>query len=389
MMTGMYQTSIGAHHHRSHRGDGYQLPRPVRPITHYLQEAGYYCAIGCGYGGKTDLNFKTPRSGRPLFDGKDWSKRKPGQPFFAQIQLKVTHRGTWWKDVREESADPVDPQKVQLPPYLPDRPSIRLDWAMYLDQLERADAEVGDILQRLEEEGIADSTVVIFIGDNGRCVHRGKGFLYEDGIKVPCIISWPGKIAAGTVNNDLISTIDLSAQILALAGVEVPSHMQGREFMGTSVRPREFVFSARDRWDEVVDKSRAVVSKKYKYIRNDMPEVPYFTHQDYLERVRPIRSLLWELHVAGKLTATQEHLMSATKPQEELYDLERDPWETTNLAGEAEFRAVLDEMRRGLESWEEETNDLGRVPETASSRGKKVSAQIAERTRQIEETGRQ
>ena len=144
MMTGMYQTSIDAHNHRSHRSDGYRLPKPIKPITHYLRQAGYYCAVGCGYGKKTDMNFKT----QALFDGPDWSKRAKGQPFFANMQLGVTHRKTspLWEQTRKESKHPVDPADVKLPPIFPDHPAVRQDWAEYLDQIEKADDQIAEIL---------------------------------------------------------------------------------------------------------------------------------------------------------------------------------------------------------------------------------------------------
>ncbi len=389
MMTGMYQTSIGAHQHRSHREDGFLLPAPVRPITAYLQEAGYFCAVGCGYGEKTDLNFNLPKGELPLFNGNDWSKRKEGQPFFAQIQLSVTHRGIWWEQISKISSDPVDQNKVSLPPYLPDHPAIRKDWASYLDQIEAADAQVGEILKRLEREGLANNTVVIFIGDNGRCVHRGKGFLFEDGIKVPCIIRLPGGQPAGEQREQLVSMIDVSAQVLALAGVRIPEYMQGRVFLEESVEPRKYVFAARDRWDEVCDKSRAVTSKKFKYIRNDMPEVPYFTYQGYLEKVRPIRPVLWEIFKSGKMTEAQAHIMRPTKPAEELYDLQNDPWETVNLAGRPRYKEVMLHLRTELERWEEETEDQGRNPEPKEAISGGFYEKISEREAIIKNSDRQ
>ncbi len=369
MMTGMYQTSIGAHHHRSHRSDGYQLPEPVKPITDHLRQAGYYCAIGCGYGKKTDLNFNVDGK---LFDGKDWSKRKSGQPFFAHIQLNVTHRGKWWQKTREESKHPVNPDDIELPPIFPDYPPVRMDWAIYLDQVEKADDQMGEIIKRLETENIADNTMLIFIGDNGRCHLRGKGFLYEEGIRVPAIIRWPGRIKSGTVSSELVSMIDISAQILASAGIDVPDYMQGRPFLTEKAEPREYVFAARDRWDDVEEKSRCVVGKRYKYIRNDMPQVPWDSYYAYLEKpgIRPTYPLLRKLHRDGKLTPAQARFFEPAKPAEELYDLQKDPYELKSLVGREEFQLILEKMRQTLKNWEVETNDLGRIPETDASKGK-------------------
>ncbi|UUO04574.1 sulfatase [Blastopirellula sp. J2-11] len=380
MMTGMYQTTIGAHHHRSSIG---KLPAPVRPITAYLKEQGYYCAIGCGYGKKTDFNFTIEKE--DAFDGNDWRNRQAGQPFFAHIQLGVTHRGNWWEKTRQASTDPVDPAAVQLPPYLPDHPAIRLDWATYLDQIEKADQQVGEIVARLEKEGIADNTLILFIGDNGRCVFRGKGFVFEDGIRIPAICVWPGKIKPGTKSDALVSVIDMSAEVLAAAGAKVPSYMEGRPFLETESQPRDYVFAARDRWDEVYDKSRAVVGKRYKYIRNDMPEVPYFTVHDYEEKVRPIRPVLWQLFQEGKMNDVQAYLMQPCKPQEELYDLQTDPWETKNRIDDPQLQAEANQLRQVLTTWEEETDDQGRYPEPDNQIVKKYQAAIAERLQKLKD----
>jgi len=362
MMTGMYQTTIGAQHHRSHRHDGYTLPEPVKPITDYLRDAGYYRAIGCGYGKKTDLNFQTGL----LFDGDDWSGRNKDQPFFAHIQLDVTHRMYFdldpkkngWAKVRAQSPHPVDEQAVDLPPYFPDTPGVRRDWALYLDQVEAADRQMGEIMQRLEDEGIADNTLIIAMGDNGRCHLRGKGFLYEDGIHVPIIFSWPERIAPGSISDDLVSAIDLSAQVLAAAGIPVPEYMQGRAFLEPGAKSRPYVFSTRDRWDEITDKSRCVVGKRFKYIRNDMPDVPWDAGYDYLEKKRPMLPELRRLYGEQALTLEQRHFFEPRKPEEELYDLDNDPWELNNLALNPEYNKELLHLRQVLQTWEKEAGVL-------------------------------
>ncbi|MCK5270917.1 MAG: sulfatase, partial [Sedimentisphaerales bacterium] len=212
MITGMYQTTIGAHNHRSSRGQfPINLPSQIKLLPEYFRQAGYYVCNGnsaCSnvndfgikqYRGKTDYNFVYDKS---LYDGLDWSGRQKGQPFFAQIQLlggKRRHRVT--------VPHPVDPAKVKLPPYYPDHPILRQDWAEYLNSVIITDYEVKHILNRLDEEGVADNTIVIFLTDHGISHARDKQFLYEGGIHVPLIIRWPGKIKPGTVRDDLISHI--------------------------------------------------------------------------------------------------------------------------------------------------------------------------------------
>ena len=366
MITGMYQTSIGAHHHRSHRGDGYRLPEPVRLITDYLREAGYFtanvttAAPGVSGSGKTDFNFHLDHE---PFDGTDWNQRKPGQPFFAQLSIKETHRGGHWKNLAGKMENPVDPDKVALPPYFPDHPIARQDWATYLDSIQLMDQYVGKILERLDDEGLTESTVVIFIGDHGRCHVRGKQWVYDAGIRIPLLVRWPGKLEAGTVCDDLVSAIDISATVLKIAGITPPAHMHGRVFLGPDARKREYIFAARDRCDETVECIRCVHTKRYSYIRNYMPYRPYMQSNRYKDTSYPMRNLLRQLHGEGKLTPAQEQFMAPRKPVEELYELQNDPHEIYNLADSPEHQQVLKQLRAAHIEWMRETKDLGLIPE--------------------------
>ena len=369
MITGMYQTSIDVHHHRSHRDDGYTLPQPVRLITDYLREPGYFtanvktAAPGVRGSGKTDFNFQFKNA----FDGSDWNQRKPGQPFFAQLSISVTHRGGHWKNLHEKLENPVDPAEVKLPPYYPDHPIARQDWATYLNSIQLMDQYVGRILERLDDEGFADNTVVIFIGDHGRCHVRGKQWLYDGGIHIPLIIRWPGKLKAGQVCDDLVSAIDISATVLKIAGVVLPRHIEGRVFLGPGAEKREYIIAARDRCDETVDRIRCVRTKRYKYIRNFMPQRPYTQKNRYKERSYPMLPLMKELHAEGKLTPAQRLFMRPRKPDEELYDIRRDPYEIHNLAASQRHQKTLKKMRAILDNWIRETGDKGRFPEKESA----------------------
>jgi arylsulfatase A-like enzyme len=353
MMTGVYQTRTDT---QDQRRRGVTLPEDIKPITHLLRKAGYYTALGCGYSGKTDLNFKAKR----LFDGKDWRTRKKDQPFFAQISLNITHRHpkSGWGAVRKQSKHPVDPEDVVLPPYFPDDPVCRMDWAMYLDSIEKMDAQVGEILDRLEKEGIADNTVVIFIGDNGRCHLRAKCWLYDPGIRVPLIIRWPGNLKSGTVNDDVISMIDLSATILDISGVKLPEYLDGHPIIGPRAGKREHIFAARDLIDEVMDHIRCVRTKRFKYIRNYTPENGYHECK-YVRENRPMLALIKEMDAQGKLTKAQQLLLAKTKPKEEFYDLQADPHELKNLAQSQQHRKTLKELRALLDEWIADTKDKG------------------------------
>lgn len=357
MMAGVYQTRIDAQDHR--RRTKFPLPKGVQPFPKLLKQAGYYTTIGNGYSSKNDMNFNGPKN---LFDGKDWKKRPMGQPFFAQITLAITHRHApdVWNKVRKESKHPVNPANVVLPPYYPDTPETRMDWALYLDSIEKMDSQFGQIMTRLEKEGIADNTVVIFIGDNGRCHLRGKNWLYDGGLRVPMMIRWPGKIKPDTVNNDMVALVDVTATILDIAGVDTSnSVLDGHPLLGDNAGKREYIFGARDMMGKVIDHSRAVRSKHFKYIRNYMPEVGYDQESKYTQAHRPMLPVMKKLKAEGKLNKIQLLVLQETKPKEELYDVIEDPHEINNLALLPEYKSQLAELSREMDKWIADTKDTG------------------------------
>jgi arylsulfatase A-like enzyme len=367
-MTGMYATTIGAHNHRSHRGDGYRLPDGVRVLTDWLRPAGYFTANvkelpeACGFKGtgKTDWNFKY--DGQP-FDSSNWSDLTSHQPFYAQLNFSETHR-------TYHGQKKADPAKVEIPPYYPDHPVTRADWAAYLDDVSELDRKVGLVLAQLENDGLADNTVVIFFGDNGQSHVRGKQFCYEEGLWVPAIIRWPKGVKApahfqpGSTDDRLLHGIDLAPTTLAIAGASKPPKMQGQIFLGDRCEPaRDYVFGQRDRCDETAMRIRTVRDSRYRYIRNFTPDTPFLAPNAYKERQYPVWNLLKELHSAGKLTPAQEALCQPKMPDEELYDLQADPWELRNLASDPAQETILKRLRGVLEKWIEETNDQGRIAE--------------------------
>lgn len=380
-MTGMYQTSIGVHNHRSHRDDGFRLPDGVRLLTDHFREAGYYTANirqltddpdeafyrGTG---KTDWNFSY--EGEP-FDSNRWSDLKNHQPFYAQINFPETHRGKEWDNAHREIAQAADPARVVIPPYYPDHPVTRKDWAQYLNGVMALDKKVGFVLDQLERDGLADNTIIIFFGDNGRAMVRDKQWPYESGLHVPLLIRWPKGsrvpqgFQPGSVSDQLIASIDLTATSLSLCGITPPLLMQGRVFLGPEAAPpRRYVFGGRDRGDETVDRIRTVRDERYRYIRNYYPERPFLQLNRYKEWTYPVIALMRELSAAGKLSDPQARLMAPTRPVEELYDLDHDPYEIDNLAGREEYRPVKERLASVLDAWISESNDQGRIPEDPS-----------------------
>ena len=361
-MTGMYPITIGAHNHRTVNKK--PLPEGVRVLTDWLRPAGYFTAnikmlpAACGFQGtgKTDWNFTY--EGKP-FDSNTWDDLKAHQPFYAQLNFTETHRTF-------HGPKKADPAKVEFPPYYPDHPVTRADWAAYLDDVSELDRKIGLVLQQLERDGLATNTVVIFFGDNGQAHVRGKQFCYESGLHVPLMIRWPNALTApdwfkpGTVNARLLEGIDLAPTTLAIAGVPVPPKMQGRPICG---EPKQYVFWGRDRCDETVMRIRTVRDNRYRYIKNFTPDTPFLAANAYKERQYPVWNLLKELHAAGTLTPAQEFLCNPKMPAEELYDLHTDPFEIRNLATLPEHQETMNRLRSVLEKWIEEANDQGRTPE--------------------------
>lgn len=358
LITGMYQTSIGAHNHRSSNGIiEIHLPEGMKTIPEYFREAGYYVsneylqASTWTRKGKEDYNFEYKTE--DLYDGIDWSGREEGQPFFTQIHL----RGGKHRNI--ELPEMVDPSEVMLPPHYPDDPVLRKDWAEYLNSVKNVDNQVGTIFDRLENEGLLDNSVVFFITDHGISHARGKQFCYEEGTHIPMII-WGKDFVGQGVREELVSHIDLAATSMELAGIEIPDYMESKALFGKNASPRAYVISARDRCDETVDHIRSVRKGDYLYIRNYLYERPMLQPNAYKDK-KEILVRLRELHRAEKLNSLQERVLFAEeRPYEELYNLRLDQFQYVNLASDKNMQKVLEEMRSILNEWEIRTNDQGK-----------------------------
>jgi uncharacterized sulfatase len=365
IITGMYPTSIGTHFMRC-KG----VPPPhVRCFTEYLRAAGYYCTNDS----KTDYNFDAPLT---AWDdnrgGAHWRNRPSKETsFFAVINLTTTHESqVRLPEAQLEgrrktlTADELhDPAQAPLPPYYPDTPVVRRDMANYYDNLTFTDKRVGRILKELDDDGLTESTIVFFWGDHGRGLPRHKRWIYDSGIRVPLVIRWPGTLQPGSVSDELVAFVDFAPTLLSLAGVEIPPHLQGQAFLGPKkAPPREYVYAARDRMDETLDIIRAVRDKRYKYIRNYRPDLPYAQHIAYMDEMPTLKE--WRrLAAAGKLEGPQAIFFQPTKPVEELYDTEADPHEIQNLASDPKHAEVLARLRAAHEQWRVDTQDLGLIPE--------------------------
>lgn len=371
LITGTMQTTLGIHSHRSsrdnarkpeHKGLGLiHLPKGVKTVPEYFQDAGYVTFNM----GKTDYNF--------VYDNKKVyniaslkAAAAQDRPFFGQIQLKGGKNGK----VSLKGKMPVRPDQVPVPPYYPDHPVYRDMIADHYACVLGTDVSTGKILDELKSLGLLDDTIVFFFSDHGMPGGlRHKQFCYEGGIHVPLIVRWPKSFAAppqyssGAVNEQLVSLLDLTATTLGFAGLKKPAGMQSRIFLGSDADPpRRHVFTHRDRHDEVVQRIRSVRSDRHRYIRNFIPERPFLFFHAHKEAMYPVIPLLRELHKEGKLNAVQQALLAPRMPDEELYDLENDPYEVNNLAGspDPEHQRVLQQLRGTLDNWIEETDDQGR-----------------------------
>ena len=368
LITGCYPTTIGTLHHRTTTKDNPYCdpyvavpPDDVKGFPEFLRKNGYYCTNNA----KTDYQFGVPFT---IWDESSndahWRNRPdPDQPFFAVFNSGETHESRLFRDRKNQNPKVTDRNNVPVPPYFPDHPEVREDLATRYDNIHAMDSWVGDLLAQLEEDGLAENTIVFYFSDHGTGLPRGKRWMYDTGIKVPLIIRWPGNLEAGKVDESMISFIDFAPTVLSLAGIEPPNYIQGEPFLGEfKVEPDEYIFAARDRTDELLDQVRAVRDNRYKYILNLSPEIPYSYPLSYAENIK-INQVMRQLDKEGKLTGEAAEWFSKTKPEEELYDTESDPYEVKNLAQLPEYKEKVNEMREILLQWQEYTNDLGLVPE--------------------------
>jgi len=370
IITGMYQTSIGCMHMRTtsyRRSTDNPVeftavpPHYVKAFTEYLRAAGYYCTNNS----KTDYQFAKDPVPSSIWDDCNRNahyRNRSGknQPFFAVFNWLGTHESQNW-DIGKVK---TDIKSVKIPPYYPDNEIIRKNIAKMYDNIAQLDSVVGVLLDQLEKEGELDNTIIFFWGDHGDGLPRAKRWLYDSGLNIPLIIKFPDKSWAGSVNDRLISSIDLGPTVLSLAGIPVPAHMQGIPFLGNQDgKPREAVYAARDRVDESYDMIRSVRTKSYLYIRNYYPNEPFPIWVPYLSNM-PIYKEMLRLDAEGKLSGPQKSWMAYSRPPEELYDVKADPYQINNLVNDPKLKTVLDAHRDRHKQWTIETGDMGYLNES-------------------------
>lgn len=375
MITGVMSTTFGGHNHHSARTkeSAIYLPEYMKTIPELFKDAGYFTFNN----GKDDYNFTYNRSdlytqkhkAHPLY-GKgglripiDSLSNKT--PFFGQIQL-YGGKEIFSSKFKSRVKTPVDRSLIKLPPYLPNNPVIIEEYANHLDAIQITDEILGNIIGDLKENGLLENTIVFFFADHGMRLTRHKQFLYEGGIKVPLIIAdfTKSKITkSGETFDGLISGIDLGPSSLALAGIEIPEYIEGKDLLTQNDAGREFVISTRDRCDFTIDRIRSVRSKDFKYIKNFMLDRSY-TQPTYMDvdGIAFVKTMN-ELNRDNKLDSIQKIFFAKDRISEELYDLKNDPYEIHNLALDSKYASELKKHADILENWIKETDDKGQYPE--------------------------
>ena len=375
IITGMYQTTLGAQHMRTTEDRVPELPGPylavppfyVKAFPEYLRAAGYYTSNRA----KTDYQFGVPFT---IWDDlgrtAHWRNRPdPSQPFFAVFNLEVTHESQIFPSSPARKGKPLvtDPSAIDVPPYYPDTPAVRHELARMYDNIADMDSQVGEILKQLDDDGLTGNTIVLYWSDHGDGVPRAKRSLYDSGLHVPLLIRWPksagSTLTPGTVSNELVSFVDLAPTVLALAGVQIPVHLPGRVLVGPRAGAAPaFVFAARDRMDTEYDMMRSARDDRFLYIRNSSPELPYAGHITYRNQ-SAIMQEWFRLQAEGKLTGPAALWMRTSRPPEELYDTRADPHQIRDLSAEPKYRATLERMRQAVTDWMTRSTDQGLVNE--------------------------
>jgi arylsulfatase A-like enzyme len=378
LITGAYQTSIGAMHMRTlatsavtldayppgFKGYSTLLPAGMKTYPELLRSAGYYTSNNS----KEDYQFESPVTMWDESGAKAHYRNRPDstQPFFSIFNFMVTHESQVWMREHEELL--VRPEEVSVPAVYPDDSLTRRVLARFITNAMRMDKQVGEVVAQLKEDGLYENTIIFFFSDHGDGMPYFKRELYDRGLRAPLLIKAPF-LEAGSQSNELISFVDFAPTLLSLAGVPIPESMQGQAFLGQqkSATPRKYSFAARDRMDSEYDRVRAVTDGEFKYIRNYMPEKPNYQNVKYRLQ-NPLMIHLLELNSKGLLNANQARWFAPTKPAEELYHTKTDPWEFKNLIENTLYEEKLRELRNAHEDWVLTYGDLGALDEMSMVR---------------------
>lgn len=356
-----YKTNIQVTDFRGRNVPEYSavLPSFVKCFPEYLREAGYYCTNNA----KCDYQFNCPITVWDEVSKKaSFKNRTKDQPFFAVINFEVTHESRIW--MNKEHPMLVNPDSIDIPAYYPTIPVVKKDVGRKYSNIEELDQQIGEMLADLEKEGLLDNTIIFFWSDHGGPLLRQKRAVGNSGLHVPLLVRFPDKKMAGSVVGDIVSLMDLGPTVLSLAGIKPPDYMHGKAFLGSykTIQPHKYAFGSADRFDESIDRSRSVLDGRFVYIRNYFPELPLIYRNKYREQIEMTQELI-KMSLNNELKDDAAYIFMKTKPEEELYDLQNDPYEVHNLANIPEYAAKLNELRSALAKWQMTVGDKGLIDE--------------------------
>jgi hypothetical protein len=345
------------------------MPADFKILPQYLTEAGYFCSNNA----KTDYNFNPDGRWDDQGNEAHWRNREEDQQFFSVFNYGITHEGPTNRiseaDVKSLK-ERHDPNDAVLPPYYPDTPEMRRIWAHQYDLISVLDQQVEVLLGQLKEDGLYENTIIFYFSDHGFGLPRYKRWLYHTGLHVPLIVRVPEKYRhlmpekPGSREDQLVNFVDFAPTVLSLAGIDIPDHMVGGAFAGEQKAPdRIYTFGARSRADDIYEISRCVMDNRYIYIRNFFPHQSYVTEAIIFSDMKASYKELWHLKEAGELNQEAAKFWQP-KYYEELYDLELDPHELNNLAGNPQYREKVESMQKALYDWMIENRDVGLLNES-------------------------
>lgn len=385
IITGMYPARLGAHNMRTGNHNNFKSPEDVfhkldKGITdksgrnvpeyevvtpsyvklfpEYLRAENYYCVND----NKCDYQFNAPfTTWDDVLGGGSYKNAPKGAPFFYVKNFYTTHESRIW--LRKDKPMTVNPSEVPIPDYYPDIPVVRRDIARKYSNIEALDKEVGQLLKQLETDGVLDNSIIFFWSDHGGNLLRQKRAVGNSGLHVPLLIRYPNGFRAGEVDDRLVSLMDLGPTVMSLLGIAPPEHLDGKAFAGEYEQaPRKLIFGSADRFDESTDMQRSVLDGRFVYIKNFMPELPLIYRNKYREQI-PMNAKLIALNQEKKLRGNASYIFMNTKPKEEFYDLQNDPYEVHNLADDPKYSKKIEGYRLALKGWQSEIGDKGFIPE--------------------------
>jgi arylsulfatase len=352
IITGRYPHNTGA--------PELHTPLPADQVTFVqsLKAAGYHTIIsGKNHMAKPEQLGFDVSSDSKIAGSENWTRhlreRPKDKPFFAWFASHDAHHPFEF----DEHAPKYDPAKIEVPPMMFDGPETRRDLAEYYHKVSRTDYYAGELMKELQAQGVAENTFFIYCADNGRPFPRCKTYLYDSGMRTPLLITGPGVKAART--RSLVSSIDYSATILELVGLEKPRSIQGVSFAAILRDPaatvREIAFAERN-WHVFQSHQRMVRFGDWLYTWNAWPE-RYSVSGESAWTKFPAAAELWTAAQEGKLTPAQVLLTQKPQPAEMLFHVSNDPNQFHNLAGDEKHAAALRQARSLLDQWKTATGD--------------------------------